>query len=188
MLPAGCNAPAMRSASCGVISAAQAVLRTKMFPRRAGSETSERPTPFARARPWRTLYSHAERLALPIASTLDAPGPVTSGRDEKRTASGKPRMAILVFVFLESAHPGAGRGLVHQAPQSIWLRSRIKSGMNGWWWRSKRSCGPTLILGRAEGSAVETHGRKALPAQSPLAAIIGLHKLADIRPEGTRTC
>ena len=47
MLPVGCNAPAMWSASCGVISAAQAVLRTKMFPRRAGSETSERPIPFA---------------------------------------------------------------------------------------------------------------------------------------------
>ena len=97
MLPAGFNAPAMRSASCGVISAAQAVLRTKMFPRRAGSETSERPIPFARARPWRSLYSHAERLALPIASTRDAPGPVTSGRDDQRTASGRARVAIVVF-------------------------------------------------------------------------------------------
>ena len=50
------------------------------------SESSGRPASneraiLRRARPWRTLYSHAERLALPTASTLDAPGPVTSGRD-----------------------------------------------------------------------------------------------------------
>ena len=110
MLRAGCNAPAMWSASCGVISAAQAVLRTKMFPRRAGSETSERPTPFARARPWRTLYSHAERLALPTASTLDAPGPVTGARVQ-RTASGRPRVAIFVFEFLFPSPLGEGLGV-----------------------------------------------------------------------------
>ncbi|RIJ24423.1 hypothetical protein D1224_09355 [Henriciella barbarensis] len=80
------------------------------------SESSGRPASneraiLRRARPWRTLYSHAERLALPIASTLDAPGPVTSGRNDKRTASGKPRMAILVFAELFPSPSGEGAGV-----------------------------------------------------------------------------
>ena len=59
------------------------------------SESSGRPASneraiLRRARPWRTLYSHAERLALPKASTLDAPGPVIGARRQTRRQRGGP--------------------------------------------------------------------------------------------------
>ena len=53
------------AASCGLRSAAGRPVAVTI-PRRAGSGTPERPT-LRRARPERSLYSHAERLALPLS-------------------------------------------------------------------------------------------------------------------------